>query len=354
MKVNKEDKWLLVSCLQKSIRKGFSDLALNYADKLYELERDYLLYRLSLIALEDVGLGNIDLVHDFLSTEMKKSKIEARGGKDYVMQVVEDLALSVKDRSASDITALALFHHEPVSKSKTQEEIFIDINEPIVNRVIAGWKILGGKKHKNILVGLEEQHDFERFFALNQKIVKNSKILDILKYSNAIHKEPHFIAFGILYSLYENDLTQQTKVGKYITGQSFNKDYPIQLVQNKWLIDGVDWHTKEGKGAIFEFSKTHTGLNKYLKTMELDIEKINSVLGMLLFRQNGHHVDKRLVYPASVQILKANQQLTFKSLVNNDLADFNHALKLFENSVPVLNEKIKEQFTTANPQYFPF
>lgn len=353
MKVNKEDKWLLVSCLQKSIRKGFSDLALNYADKLYELDKDYLLYRLSLIAIEDIGLGNIDLIHDFLSTEIKKAKIEARGGKDYVMQVVEDLSLSVKDRSASDLASLVLFQHES-NNAKTSEKIFLDINESITNRALAGWQVLGSKKHKNSLVNLDEQHDFERFFALNQKIVNNNKILDILRYCNTIHKEPNFIVLGLLYSLYEKDLSQKTKMGKYITGQSVNKDYPIELVQNKWLIDGIDWHTKEGKGAIFEFSKAHTGLNKYLKTMELNIETMNAVLGMLLFRHNGHHVDKRLVYSASVNVLKSNQQLTFKTLVNNDGADFSHALKLFENSTPILNQKIKEQFTTANPQYFPF
>jgi hypothetical protein len=354
MKVNKEDRWLLVSCLRKSIRKGFSDLALNYADKLYELEKDYLLYRLSLIAIEDIGLGNLDLVHDFLSTELKKAKIEARGGKKYIMQVVEDLSLSVKDRSACDLTSLASFYQEPTDSSKTPEQIFLDINEPIVNRALAGWKVLGGKKYKNSLIGLEEQHNFENFFALNQKIVKNPKVLEILRYANSIHKDPHFIMLGLLHSLYNKDLTAQTKMGKYITGQYVQQDYPIKLVQNKWLIDGIDWHTKEGRDAIFELTKCHTGLNKYFKTMGLDNETFNSALGLLLFRQNGHHVDKRLVYPASVNVLKTTQQQTFKNLVRNDLADFSHALKLFENSVPVLNEKIKEQFVTANPQYFPF
>jgi len=354
MKLNKEDKWLLVSCLQKSIRKGFKELALNYADKLYELDRSYLLYRLSIIAIEDIGLGDIDLIHDFLSTEIRKANIESRGGKNYVMQVVENLTLSVKDRSACDIISLASFYYEPSNMPKTPDEIFLDTNESMVNRVLAGWKILGGKKHKNILVGLDEQHDFEKFLALNQKIVKNQKILDILKFSNIIHKEPHFIAFGLLYSMYEKQVEEKTTIGKYIAGQSVNRPYPIKMVQNKWLIDGIDWHTKEGKSAIFEFTKSNCGLIKYLKTMVIDSETMTSIIGMLLFRQNGHHVDKRLFYPTSVNVLKTTQQLIFKSMTNNDSADFNHAVKLMEDAIPILNEKIEKQFTTANPNHFPF
>lgn len=353
MKVNKEDKWLLVSCLQKSIRKGFKELALNYADKLYEIERGYLLYRLSIIAIEDVGLGNIDLIHDFLSTEIRKANIEERGGKDYVMKVVEYLASSVKDRSACDLTSLASFYQNE-TENQTPEQVFLNKNESVANRALAGWKIIGGKKHKNNLVGLEDQHDFEKFLDLNEKIVNNKKIIEILKFSNTVHREPHFIAFGLLYSLYESELAEKLKMGKYVTGQSVEKQFPITLVQNKWLIDGIDWHTKEGKGAVFEFAKDNNELVKHLKTMVIDSETITALIGMLLFRQNGHQVDKRLFYPTSVANLKMTQKLTFQSMVNNNAADFAHAMKLLEESTPLLNEKIEKQFTTANPKYFPF
>ena len=90
--LTKEDKWLLVSCLQKSVRKGFVDLAIDYASKLYDLERSYLVYRLSIIAVEDVGLGNLSLVNEFMDTEIKKANIEDKGGKQYVLDITAHLA----------------------------------------------------------------------------------------------------------------------------------------------------------------------------------------------------------------------------------------------------------------------
>ena len=55
---------------------GYVDLALTYAEELYDLERSYLLYRLSII-----GLGNVKAVNDFISTEIKKDSILERGGE---------------------------------------------------------------------------------------------------------------------------------------------------------------------------------------------------------------------------------------------------------------------------------
>ena len=178
--LNKQDKWLLVSCLQKSIRKGHLNLALNYADELYEIEKAYLLYRLSIIAVEDIGLGNIDVVHNFLETEIKKKIIEERGGKPYVMQVVHDLTLANKDRSACDLTYLSSFYENEIKTIEKEEleNVFINSKECLVRRVIAGWEVLGSNKQKNPFIQNKED-DVQKFILLNEKITKDKKILDI-------------------------------------------------------------------------------------------------------------------------------------------------------------------------------
>jgi len=354
MKNTKEDKWILVSCLQKSIRKGFTELAQSYAEKLYELERSYLLYRLSIIAIEDIGLGNIKLVHDFLSTEIRKANIEDRGGKDYVLSVVRDLCESVKDRSACDLVSLASFYQEKTNINKSHEEIFIDDQSPVVNRVLAGWEILGAKTLKNPLVKNSENNDLDRFLELNRQIVNDPIIIETIKFAHKIHREPHFISLGLLSYLYNKEKDNKMKIGKFETGQYVEKKYPILMVQNKWLIDGIDWHTKEGKSAIYDFCNENNELIKYLKTMVIDKETIASIVGMLLFRQNGHQVDKRLVYPTAIVILKMTEKMTFKEITVNENADFFKALSLIEPVIPNLNKYIEKKFTTADPQYFPF
>jgi hypothetical protein len=54
----KEDKWLLASHLQKAVRRGLREEAAWAAGHLHQVDRAYLAYRLSVIALEDVAAGD--------------------------------------------------------------------------------------------------------------------------------------------------------------------------------------------------------------------------------------------------------------------------------------------------------
>lgn len=357
-KKNNPDKWILVSCLQKSVRKGYVDLALNYAEQLYDMERAYLLYRLSIIAVEDVGLGNIDVVHDFMSTEIKKAQIEERGGKDYVLNVVEDLASSNKDRSACDLTYLAGFY-EGVNKNtedKSLEQLFLSNDVSVVKRLLAGWQVLGTKRQKNPFVQKEED-DLERFIELNSKLTSNQKILEIMRSAYKFHREPHFIALGLLDYLYNNELKAGGKVGNFNIGETMNKTYTPQMCgyNNKWLIDGFDWHTAEGKKAIFEFCKTDNELIRYLRanTKPIDEENFAHGVGTLLFRENGHCVNARLIYPSAVEILKVcitkSVQLRFGENVKPS-----QAMMLMSKESELMYKIIEEQRKVYKRSLMPF
>ena len=52
------DKWLLASCLQKAIRRGHEDIALNAAAHLFQIDKRMLQRRLLVTAFEDVGIAN--------------------------------------------------------------------------------------------------------------------------------------------------------------------------------------------------------------------------------------------------------------------------------------------------------
>lgn len=348
----KEDKWLLLSCLQKSIRKGFVDLSLSYAEKLYELEANYLVYRLSIIALEDIGLSNITLVQEFLSAQNKQEEIELRGGKDYILKVVADFSKSVKDRTAADLTELARMS-SPLQSSDTPylENLFLDSSKPLVNRLLAGWELLGSQKLKNPLISNDEE-DIENFVELNSKVVQDKRVVDILQNAYMVHREPHFIALGLL----SNSLKQEEGryVGKHLTGSVIAKTFSEKVIANKWLIDGIDWHTKEGKSAIADFINSKPKSVETLIRLGVSYDNLPAAIGLLAFRLNGHDVDKRLVYPSSVVILKMVQRLEFKNLVQNDGADFNNMLAIFATDYPHLQMHIENTFKTPDPQFFPF
>ena len=352
MKNNLQNKWLLVSCLQKSIRKGFVSLVENYVDELYDLEKNYLVYRLSIMAIEDIGIANIPLVNSFLQTEIKKANIEELGGKSYVIDVAKSLALSVKDRSACDLVYISTMYGE--RKFSNYEEIFLDESQTLVRRILAAWEILGAKKMKNPLITKVEDNICQ-FLELNAKLKNNNEdVLNIMKISYKIHNEPHFIALGILKHLYEEEKKNGSKVGKYAIGDYFLKNYPEILIDKKWLLDGVDWHTREGKSAIYATINEPIEIVKYLKQFVIDKESLAASFGMLLFKKIGQQVNKRLIYQNAITIFKISEEITLKKMLHNENVDFKLADHLMNEAIPILNDNIEKQFKIANPNYFPF
>lgn len=347
-KFEKEDKWLLVSCLQKSIRKGFSNLALEYAEQLYELERSYLLYRLSIIALEDVGLGNTDLVNDFLSTEIKKANIEEKGGKNYVLEIVEKLSTSVKDRTACDLMVLASYSHNKLN-NEDLENIFLSPEIKLAERAFAGWSILGAKKQPNEYIE-KKVDDVDLFLEANKKLNVSEDILNIIKNGYKIHREFHFIAMGLLASQLERE--KDFTIKNFKTGDIFERNFEQNLVDNYWLIDGIDWHTKNGKSAIFEFCNSNSDTVKYLKSLNVPYNNISSIVGSLLFRAVGHQVDKRLIYSTSIDVMKEVEEITFSQFIPKE--NIKELKIIFNNDLPILNNKIEKLMIKPNPMRFPF
>ena len=346
--MTKDHKWLLVSCMQKSIRKGFAQLAMDYAECLYEIDKNYLLYRLSIIAIEDIGLGNIDAVYDFMKTQIKKSLVEEKGGKDYILKVVSDFANSIKDRSACDLCSLASLSE--IKNDINNEDIFLSEDIPVVNRLMSGWEILGAKKLKNPLI-LNKEDNLAKFMQLNSLLVKNEKVLEIMKNGYLIHREPHFIALGLLHSIFEKE--KNLKVGNYISGDYVEKHYYQNLISETWLIDGIDWHTKEGKSAIHNFCNEKNEMTQWFDKNKVHYDLRGNLIGLLMFRSVGHQVNKRLIYPTAIVTMKLSQKMEFEKVTRKQL-DYNEALKTFEKVLPQLNQLLTQNLTTPDPKHFPF
>lgn len=347
-----EDKWLLISCLQKSIRKGFEILAMSYADKLFDLDPNYLIYRLSIIALEDIGLANINIISDFLSCQNDYNEIKNRGGKNYILQVVKDFSNGNKDRTAADLTELAKISNPlDLLEVHNLENIFTDTKEPLVRRLLAGWELVGRQKLKNPLT-VDVNKSIDYFKSLNASIIKDKKIINILNTAYIIHKEPYFIALGLLSTVLEQE--RGFNIGKYKTGDIIEKEYIQIMIANKWLIDGIDWHTKEGKIAIQEFLNSKTNTLEILKRLGVSYETLPSVIGLLMFRLNGDDLNKRLVYPSAVLIAKLTERLEFKKIIKNEQADFIHIMKVFKEEYPILQIQIENTFKIPDRTFFPF
>ena len=95
------EKWILSSALQKSIRRGLGAQAASVAYCLHKLDPSYLRRRLPIIALEDIGLGDIGTCLDVIEicTARHFWQQNAERGIAYM---VSQMAKATKSRAACD------------------------------------------------------------------------------------------------------------------------------------------------------------------------------------------------------------------------------------------------------------
>lgn len=357
--LTKDDKWVLVSCLQKSVRKGFDDLAETYAQKLCEIgERSYLAYRLSIMAVEDVGIAALDDIIPFLNTRIKKAEVDKNGGEQYLIDVSKKFALAKKDRTACDLVSLST-GYQPADLTLAQhKEIFLDKRQHEITRALSGWVVLGGKKHKHELIQTDEDR-LDEFLALNETLLDKSpvkdKILGILADSYPVHREPHFLVIGLLQSIYENELGVEMR--GYKTGDIVKRSFPKELLEDYFLIDGVDIHTSQGKTAAYNFVKRPSLMNEWFNKNNVQEEDRMNVIKCLNFRAIGQQVNERLFYPTASKVMVDIQKETLNRYVGADVS-FSEASNAFNASLPIWNqcvaEVIKKKYGKPNPRHFPF
>ncbi len=101
------DKWLAVSSLHKSIRRGEVKTAFQATSTLLSLDPAYLIKRLQIIVFEDIGIANPSLC--LLTLLASSKRLHNVYGRDKVIHyLIEKMAKSAKSRNATDIYCFTL------------------------------------------------------------------------------------------------------------------------------------------------------------------------------------------------------------------------------------------------------
>ena len=99
--------YLLASLLQKAIRRGEFTMARRAAHHLFEIAPERLWFRLMVIALEDVGIGDPEVAVQMVALSTRPRWRGEFGGDLAVLdRLVAEACASVKDRSADYVYAL--------------------------------------------------------------------------------------------------------------------------------------------------------------------------------------------------------------------------------------------------------
>ncbi|TGS82731.1 hypothetical protein EN817_25150 [Mesorhizobium sp. M3A.F.Ca.ET.174.01.1.1] len=105
--------WVAMSAMQKGIRRGDVELALSAAMTLLRSDPAKLWRRLAGIAVEDVGLANLDCVALVFAGTLGKTFRQSFGGEWAVASLlVKQACLSRKCRAADDLLIALSHHHE--------------------------------------------------------------------------------------------------------------------------------------------------------------------------------------------------------------------------------------------------
>src|SRR5262245_56204862 len=123
--------WIAKSLLQKSIRRGLVIPAYRAALTLLESDPRHLWTRVCVIAFEDIGFGDIDLVS--LAIAAADTKVRAQTASDPLVAaaLISHLCSAPKCRATADLASVAAFHsslgQERISFAKLPQEAIHDI-----------------------------------------------------------------------------------------------------------------------------------------------------------------------------------------------------------------------------------
>lgn len=146
-----DDRYILASNLQKAIRRGLVPNAEATAIRLLAVDPAYTWRRMLVIGFEDIGFGNIDLLHDLLKTFRREALHRELGPARVATYFAHELARACKSRSLCDGLAMLEFsvkrdEYERQYIGLDDDQLLTtacDASSPIMDRIAALRHICG-------------------------------------------------------------------------------------------------------------------------------------------------------------------------------------------------------------------
>ena len=290
--ISADKKWIAVSQMQKAIRRAEPQIAVEWAHSLWHADRSYGLFRMGVIAAEEVAGANPALARGFLQSEIKREWFDERGGFNSFAYFVDAFARSAKDRTSCDLASTAsLSHLQGVAAARGELDyaalraVAEDVAKPTPARVSALWLLAGTKKSPNPQLGPERHGRLIHFLGACHSICPDADLLACIDLSLRLNTEPNPIALALCRA------AQQEAI------DSISLSVPSNAV-GSGLSCAVDAHTREGREAIERLLASSPLAKDICRPMTSKADK-SKLLGSIFFRLEGHEVSPRLSYALS-------------------------------------------------------
>jgi hypothetical protein len=287
----KLDPWSASSLLQKAIRRSEVELARSAAQTLYRQRGVAVFRRLCTIAVEDIGIADVRLLHEVTRIGTDKALREVLGpDAELIDDLVSQLALTTKDRSADYLycaatkleTALADQRELSGHTFDRLVELATDDGAPLPRRAVAS--LLACTAPGDIEGCLIADRVNRLLEAFSFKLTPLADAVMKLARSSG---EPFCIMLPLIWSRWWYFGAEATVV---------EEDLPVSEFVNGVPLHTWDKHTAAGKQAIGRFARENETVASALQAWA-PMQCRRSVVEIAAFYADAAPVARRLNWP---------------------------------------------------------
>ncbi|WP_409190870.1 hypothetical protein [Bradyrhizobium sp. RDM4] len=291
--------YLGMSALQKAIRRGRTELALQAAATLLKQSPERLWRRLACIAFEDVGLGDLNLA-GLVTAAMAGKRARASLGGEWAVAsfLVTMMAAARKCRAADDLLLVAENHAAYESHrielgfSTTQQLIeVLTTAEPWAVRALAAWFLLGTDRRPSPRLTRRRGEIVALFAALREILPADLVEIAHEGYQRSGEVLPIFMA--LLAPRLQLELTSVT-----------DDDMPAELMVGSIPGWCIDVYTRPGRAALARLIEGPTRTARWVR-LHIPPRQRVTFLGTIAFRLEGGCVKRRLRWPTADELRRA-------------------------------------------------
>ncbi len=286
--------WAAMSLLQKAIRRSDTDWALAAASTLLQISPERLWRRLSVIAFEDIGQGDLITVGHTIAATSGKSFRSQLGGDELVAAYIVRLQCeAAKCRAADDLAVICDWSPDlrdsRISYAEMSDSdlacIVVDGTKSLPERAIALWYLFGTDR-------IKANHLEKRPGAVDAGL---EALSDLGSPATALEVARHGIRKGagllaafypLLMHLYATDEGEVFKLTKL--------EFPTVMVGRVPSFT-FDMHVREGRSAIKQLLKVECATNKWAASVNPQWGQLELLYGML-FRKESAYTRHHLIW----------------------------------------------------------
>jgi|CXWL01.1.fsa_nt_gi hypothetical protein len=252
-RISAEQRFLNVSALQKSIRRGDAAGAMRFAQQGCQIDQEHVFRRLAVCAVEDVGIGNLAAVGMALALMGNKQLRNLGPRGSLAALIARELAASAKSRLACDLISIVDYDRslgsmkEQLVNAPVHELRHLAENKaaPIAHRMLSAWLLAGTRRFAGTDMPITPKRprtEFMQMMAASRAPLLLHYIADrtAARLAEAMFVASHFIAEFVAD---EPDIELQTR---HLTPSAEIEGFPAA---------SYDLHTREGRFALNHFGR---------------------------------------------------------------------------------------------------